>query len=99
MNKFVLFLKIIIFLAFMAGAVIGADTIGIVSTSAHYIGDIIITSQQQEDSLIKEITNNAIYGDFNMWKPAYFINNISGGTILHYAFFSKNKNLPDLIKE
>jgi hypothetical protein len=75
------------------------DTASIALTKPHYIGDIIITSQQQEDALIKEITENAIYGDFNIWKPAYYIKNASNGTILHYAFFSKNKSLPDLNKE
>ena len=73
--------------------VIYTDMMGKSFTETHYLGNVVITSPLQEDTYIATIKSNADYGDLNFWKPGYYIETIDNGTILHYAFFSKNKNI------
>ena len=82
----------------VVGIVFATDDMGISSTETHYLGDVIITSPLQEDAYISTIEANANYGDFNIWKPGYDIETIDNGTVLHYAFFSKNKDLTGFTK-
>ena len=84
--------------AIIVGVLIYTDDSGKALTDAHYIGDVIITSPIQEDAITATIKANADYGDLNVWKPGYDIETIDNGTVLHYGFFSKNKDLTGFTK-
>jgi hypothetical protein len=75
-------------------AVLMADAIGVTTVETHYLGDVVITSSSQEASIEQLITTNRDPGDLGVWKNAYTVETIDNAQILHYGFFSKNKNLP-----
>lgn len=89
---------IAVVLFIIVGVLIYTDDLGKALTDAYYIGDVIITSTLQEDAYIATIKANADYGYLNVWKPGYDIETIDNGTVLHYAFFSVNKNLTGFTK-
>lgn len=73
---------------------VATDAISIVVSQIHYMGDIIISTQNEEKELVNLINSNADFGPLNIWKPGYDISEVdSGEKIFHYAFFSKNENL------
>lgn len=87
------FIVLVIFIFFIGFMMIGS--VSVFESDAHYLGSIIITDNSTEIYLEQLIDKNADYGPINLLKPGYHIEITDGNiTLLLYAFFSKDKNLP-----
>ena len=64
------------------------------TSETHYLGSFVITMDTDVLALENIIDKNADYGEGNMWKPGYRIEDVDNGQVFHYFFFSKNKDLP-----
>ena len=64
------------------------------TSETHYLGSFVITVDTDVLALENIIDKNADYGEGNMWKPGYKIEDVDNGQVFHYFFFSKNKDLP-----
>jgi len=86
---------IILWVIFIASALVWNEASAVVLGSSQYIGDVVITSDEQETQIMNMIDVNNIEGPLGVWSHPYYIYYADNGErILHYAFFSGNDSLP-----